>query len=649
MPYLRSAVAAAACWLILAGPGWADASEDAAKVIACFNAGNQTVQSIYACSGQWVTPRALLFCLFQSECPVLHDTVADEATLDASLGREQRHTKLTLDAANLPKFPAVAQIDDCNKREVSAGAFKDCVLNAMAVAPPGLLQCASITDERMRAGCLFAIANDPEMSQAARCFDHIGGDQDFLSCLDNPDFTRRVQTVRSCLSAPDSHPADCVDPEAGASDAALIDCVSDPGLTSVQAARCLDRVSPDLSKVHRTATCLRTPGSDGVKCGLLLSSEATARVVHCLSDIGEPRARAACVLSSFPDFAAIGPVYGCVKQSLKGAQLADCVAPALGDDTFKLVTCMSSLVTAKLDRCLSSLNPNMAEAVRDRFCLLKTLGTARSLACVMAKLGGDAQRIVACALGDQGKLLPCLVGSRPDFPAAEQVYACVDGGRSAESVIEGCTGELIKDGKTRQIASCLAGSSGDQDRWAACAATAGLSSDAARYASCAANNQGATSFVLCALGTAMSEEWRIAAACAVQAGGIPVAYAQCTAGRPVVEELSKCFAGKVGKDCYGPDNAVVTAIRNALQDRFDQSAGSGAVTAAVNMIGRLTAGSNSIVNNPTQIAAGRNSVFHNPGKALGSDNSIFHNPRQIATMPSANQSMVYQIGRSRIR
>jgi hypothetical protein len=458
-----------------------------------------------------------------------------------------------------------------------------------------------------------------------------------------------VQTAASCLNAPDGRPADCLDPEANAGDAALLDCVSNSGMTGALAAKCLDYESPELSKVHQTATCLHQPGSDPVKCAFLLASGRTAKVIDCLSSIGEPQARATCAMSSIADFAALAPIQACAEQSLKGARLSDCVAPSLGDGTVKFVTCMSSLRTAKLDKCLSSLSPNMAEALRDQSCLLKTQGTAKSLACVSAKLGGDAPKIVACALSDQGKVFPCLVGGRPDYPAAQQVYACVDGGRGAGAVIENCAGGLIKDEKTRRVASCLAESSGNQARWAACAALAALPADAARYVSCAADDQGATAFALCSLGTTMNEEWRIAAACAMQADGNPVAYAQCTAGRLTVQELAKCFAGKAGEDCYGPDDAVVRGLHDALRGVLDAPGKNGAIVVALNKIGQLAGGPRSVVNNPGQIAAGRNSVFHNPGKVLGNDDSMFHNPRQIAKITAPRQAVVYQVSHTKLR
>jgi hypothetical protein len=234
----------------------------------------------------------------------------------------------------------------------------------------------------------------------------------------------------------------------------------------------------------------------------------------------------------------------------------------------------------------------------------------------------------------------------------------VSGGRDAPALIENCAGRLIKDEKTRQVVSCAAKFTADQEQLAQCAALAILSADTAVYASCAENSRQATSFALCSLGPKMNEEWRIAAACAVQADGNPVAYAECTAGRLTVGELAKCFAGNVGTDCYEPDNTIVTGIRAALRDLVDGTAKNNAIVAAVNKIGQLAGGPNSLVNKPWQIVAGRNSIFHNPNKFLGADNSIFHNPRQIASsifhsprqiarMPVGRLSMVYRVSRSR--
>jgi hypothetical protein len=101
---------------------------------------------------------------------------------------------------------------------------------------------------------------------------------------------------------------------------------------------------------------------------------------------------------------------------------------------------------------------------------------------------------------------------------------------------------------------------------AGCAAGAVLPPDAARMVSCATTSQGPTSFALCAAGPAINEEWRIAAECAVETGGNPVGFAGCTAGRLTIRELTKCFSGQIGKDCFGPNNTFVVTLSNAFND-----------------------------------------------------------------------------------
>jgi hypothetical protein len=63
----------------------------------------------------------------------------------------------------------------------------------------------------------------------------------------------------------------------------------------------------------------------------------------------------------------------------------------------------------------------------------------------------------------------------------------------------------------------------------------------------------------------MNEEWRIAAECAVQSGGQPYATAGCAATRLTVRELTKCFTGKIGQDCFGPNNTIVEGVRNVFK------------------------------------------------------------------------------------
>jgi len=115
----------------------------------------------------------------------------------------------------------------------------------------------------------------------------------------------------------------------------------------------------------------------------------------------------------------------------------------------------------------------------------------------------------------------------------------------------------------------------------------------------------------------MNEEWRIAAECAVQSGGNPVSFAGCTAGRLTVRELTKCFTGEIGKDCFGPNNTIVKTLNNAYSDLTQGPGENNEIVKAIRAVEEITGGPNSVINNPGQIWGGDNSVFNNPKQILG--------------------------------
>jgi hypothetical protein len=88
---------------------------------------------------------------------------------------------------------------------------------------------------------------------------------------------------------------------------------------------------------------------------------------------------------------------------------------------------------------------------------------------------------------------------------------------------------------------------------AACAADSVLPRDAGQLVGCAASSQGALlSLVSCAAAPKTNEDWQISAKCALDSGGDATGFTGCTAGRLAIAELSKCFKGKFGKDCFDP-------------------------------------------------------------------------------------------------
>ena len=125
---------------------------------------------------------------------------------------------------------------------------------------------------------------------------------------------------------------------------------------------------------------------------------------------------------------------------------------------------------------------------------------------------------------------------------------------------------------------------------------------------------------------------RIAAECAVSLGGEPISFVGCTAGRLTVRELTKCYSGKIGKDCFGPNNTLVKGVTNASKDLTEGPGENAEVVKAMREIGKLAGGPNSVINNPKQLLGDPNSMLHNPGQIWGGESSFFN---QVAGGPNS--------------
>jgi hypothetical protein len=489
------------------------------SIVACYNSGNQTVQSMYNCSGKWVTPRTFLFCVLDTGCPAYPDTVAGRADLLAHLGPGQFNTPLSIDPVNLPKLPTAKQISDCRTPGATEAGFRSCVLSAMGkVNSDALLSCAKGKSNQDIAVCLAKQTNNQQLLSVTTCMAGKARTPENVSlCLNNPALAAEVANARKCVT---------------------------------------------------------TPGKSAESCILPALPPAEAKAVNCLADVR-------------------------------------------GD-------------SHKAAGCLASVNPGVATALGDVQCAERARTSAQAAACLQPHLGGDAAKVAGCVSGPKDKVVSCLVGARPEYQAAEHAYACIANGRDAGAFIENCGSGFVKDEKTREAMSCVARANGDEQLLAACAAHAVLPPEIARYASCAATSQGPTSFALCAAGPSINEEWRIAAECAVETGGNPAGFAGCTAGRLTVRELTKCLTGQIGKDCFGPNNTLRKWLDGEFNDLTRGPGKNNEIVKAINAIGEVTGGPNSVINKPEQLLGGPNSIFHNPGQIAGGPNSVINNPGQIA-------------------
>jgi uncharacterized protein YecT (DUF1311 family) len=324
------------------------------------------------------------------------------------------------------------------------------------------------------------------------------------------------------------------------------------------------------------------------------------------------------------------------------AKIRDCIAGASGRDSARAclgntisppakeaITCLSDSTAASQPlRCLDGLSPGLKN-IRSVSDCLKQPGEGEAADCVAGVIGGQPEKIANCLKNkDEVATATCLIGDTPELRAAQRVEKCVQSGRDTSSIILNCTDGII-DEKSRQNIVCVTNAGGDRGKLASCAAGAVLPPDAARLVGCATNSDGPTSFALCAAGPSMNEEWRIVAECGLSTGGEPISFVSCTAGRLTVRELTKCFSGQIGKDCFGSNNTVVVTLTNAFRDVTKGPGKNNEVVKALRSVAELTGGPNSVINNPGQIWGGNNSVFRNPDQILGGSKSVFHDPGQV--------------------
>lgn len=297
-------------------------------------------------------------------------------------------------------------------------------------------------------------------------------------------------------------------------------------------------------QLHKMATCLgtRAPEAD--------------IVVDCLADkVVADKAKA---------------IRKCAANQASLANTAGCVATDLPENQKKVVACLAAASGGQNARaCVEQISPEVAKAAAVVDCLHadSKIRSKKISACVAKIMPGDAGKALECLnKDDQLAASRCLIGDTPEARAAEQLYNCAAKGRDAISVVEHCTTALNLDPKTQMTLACAAKADGDRSKLASCAAGAVLPPEAARYVGCATTSQGPTSFALCAASPQMNEEWRIAAECAVQSAGEPTSTATCATTRLTIRELTACFTGQIGKDCFGPNNTIIVVFRNQFND-----------------------------------------------------------------------------------
>lgn len=619
------------------------------RVEACFRDGSITMGAMRSCAGAWITPQTLAACIGDSigdadpniprlgiseDCVAIPDTAegaliiaqhgwdvttelklemsnylkVDDPTLNACLSQAKG------DAAEMQKCvlsklftPAQLAALDCMKRGSGvdvAACFRDAALASGVGASTDRIKCL-----RDKGGTLEGAASCMPAGQQGSVRKMVEFQRCSMNVRSEVDFRRQCLPI---IAVPQDVRARCI-ADAGTDPAKLRTCAIEavPGGHAVlERADCLRNAGKDASKI---AGCVKDDlGSTAasVTACIATNSSNSAEMIECLTkgdgNVEKVRGLLSCVRNYVGDKSSLLSKCGADVMSEGSQKLAACLLANGGDPTTALSKCgelppdatrvarsVSCIRAASRDedfaKCLVKAFPNRNLALETVLCAQQSAEDMTKLAACAAKQMGGTGGAVAVCLASQPAIsrdpLQCLSAADPRLAEAQKLYTCVQKVGDPAGLIESCSQGLL-DNKTRQAAACVARSSGDRAALAACAGQAILPGEAGRLVGCAASSQGAASFAICAAAPSINEEWRIAAECAVSTGGEPISFASCSGGRLTIRELGKCLTGKVGTDCFGPDNTIIKFYTGMWNDLTKGPGPNNEVVKAVNVIGK---------------------------------------------------------------
>lgn len=255
---------------------------------------------------------------------------------------------------------------------------------------------------------------------------------------------------------------------------------------------------------------------------------------------------------------------GCVgRYGGSPAALADCLAPNASAASKVLAACLaqSQNDNRNVVDCFSHFSPAFGRANQASACLSDPGNSRAKCATEFVGAAAVGKALAACANTPRPSLVSCLFDQVPDLRPEAASFQCMRYGGEGRSLVSNCAAGLVKDDKMRRTLACITGANNDPGALALCAADSVLSPRDAHAVNCSATTQGdPVAFALCAAAPATSDDWRISATCALRAAGDPKIYADCTAAPLELSELSKCFKGHFGKDCFGAENTIAKLL-----------------------------------------------------------------------------------------
>jgi hypothetical protein len=520
----------------------ADASM-ASKIAGCYAKGSTTINKLHDCIGAWVTPRIFMLCALQGRCVPLPDTDQGRATLTADLHGFDKDATL-VPSNQVFQLPSPLVLVGCRTAGKSGRSLDECVaLASMTESEKNILSCARQKEakDEVRVDCFLKDIPDTQLkSQIGQAM-------------------KQVETARNCLNQPGKD-AELRCLKVSEHDAQMADCLMRNNSNSAVALKCLDQLSPEFAETRRIADCVHGAQGDAIHCVVQMKVEKAAKLVDCVSSAKNSYSRLRCGKDVVPEFQQLEGITTCKIKSRSPQSLEDCLQPIVGDRAEKLSKCFGG---KQLETCIAQ-EPRYAAALMAYNCAFSAGSNTVAFNCIAPQVSPEAKHIADCLSAKESNLIAaCLLGKRKEYKAVQQVVECANAGDTS-SLILNCTKGVFDD-RTRLSFSCISKAGHNREQLAGCAAAALLPPQAVRIANCLTTSQGVTSAAICAAGPSMNEEWRTVAECASASGGIPIGTGICAAGRLTLRELTKCLTSK-GKDCYGPNNTAVKAVRNAYHD-----------------------------------------------------------------------------------
>lgn len=540
----------------------------AARVRECFTSkAALTIESMAQCSGMIMTPSALTRCILESRCEgvrvdgsqirtsqdlvmaCLHESRCDSLGIDSSKIAKARDT---LQACLAPRTAGSPDETRASRCAPAQEVLKAANIGAEAIECLTNLTCRGVRQgltEVERRVARFADANginsvEAQLVPAAR----------FLGALGNAAVLKPRIEVCAALGR------EARESDDAAKEAAARKCYADIALSGADEAQ--RRCVAEAASSSGVVSCL----IDTMTGSAPSVQEARAKA-KCLQASGGNVAQVAQCLGGNTSIQELSDFQACVNAARSQREVVNaCAAKLLPVGNRARVACLADPEKSEVEKtvCASGASGDVAKVAS---CIDKAGSAEVALrSCASAALPGDPAKVAACLAASRrhaAELALCLTGNE-DVKKAVEAARCL---RAANDTFAraSCLG-LNVDPQTSETLNCVAASGGDRGRLAACALPSIVPPEYREFASCAIHSQSGAGVILCAAAPQMNEESRIATECAMTTGGVPIAFAACTAGRLTVRELEKCLTGTFGKDCFGPNNTIVVAFRTIAND-----------------------------------------------------------------------------------